>query len=57
MGEECTEQKEKGANEDYVSVLTSDLAVCVGVPACVQASGGSCEVHDGQSFSLEIAPV
>ena len=39
------------------SLLTSDLAVSIRVPAGVQASGSPCEVHDRQSFALEIAPV
>jgi hypothetical protein len=40
-----------------ISLLTSNLAIRIRIPAGVKASRGSCEVHDWQSFTLEIAPV
>ena len=43
--------------DQKVSLLTSNLAIRIRIPAGVKASGGSCEVHDWQSFTLEIAPV
>lgn len=43
--------------DQKVSLLTSNLAIRIRIPAGVKASRGSCEVHDWQSFTLEIAPV
>jgi hypothetical protein len=40
-----------------ISLLTSNLAIGVRIPARVEASRRSCEVHDWQSLALEIAPV
>jgi hypothetical protein len=41
----------------YHIILTSDLAVSVRIPRCMEASGSPCEVDDGQPLALEIAPV